>query len=62
MENVGSLLEQLPVYPSLPDLQVEQMIKDMDTDSSGEIEELEWVQNLHKLPALKAALVKDLDP
>ena len=30
--------------------------------AEGEIEELEWVQNLHKLPALKAALVKALDP
>ena len=49
------------VFP-VGEAEVEQMIKDMDTDSSGEIEELEWVQNLHKLPALKAALVKDLDP
>jgi hypothetical protein len=28
----------------------------------GEIDEVEWARNLAKLPALKAALIKDLDP
>jgi len=49
------------VYP-VGDEEVERMVKELDTDNSGEIDEIEWVQNLNKLPALKKALIADLDP
>jgi Ca2+-binding EF-hand superfamily protein len=49
------------VYPAGEE-EVATMLATLDTDSSGEIDEVEWVQNLEKLPALKAALEADLDP
>jgi Ca2+-binding EF-hand superfamily protein len=49
------------VYPVGED-EINKMIETMDSDSSGEIDELEWLHNLASLPALKNALQKDLDP
>jgi len=49
------------VYPA-GEAEIDKMVETMDTDSSGEIDEVEWARNLAKLPALKAALIKDLDP
>jgi|EP01046_Picozoa_sp_COSAG06_P028901 Ca2+-binding EF-hand superfamily protein len=49
------------VYPA-SDAEVEDMLKKLDTDGSGEIDEDEWIRNLDLLPALKAALASDLDP
>ena len=41
---------------------VDKMMKVMDSDRSGDIDESEWVTNLKKLPLLYAALQKDVDP
>lgn len=41
---------------------VDKMMKVMDSDRSGDIDEAEWVANLKKLPLLHAALTKDVDP
>jgi Ca2+-binding EF-hand superfamily protein len=49
------------VYPASVE-EIEKMLSTMDTDSDGEIDEVEWVRNLAKLPALKTALMKDIDP
>ena len=35
---------------------VAEMMKILDADKSGEIDEAEWCENMDKLPALKAAL------
>ena len=42
--------------------EVSEMLKTLDADASGEIDETEWVENLDKLPTLKAALASDIDP
>ena len=41
---------------------IDSMMAAMDSDSSGEIDEDEWVRNLDTLPDLKAALSADIDP
>lgn len=42
--------------------EIDEMLLVLDTDNSGELDETEWVENLDKLPALKAALASDVDP
>ena len=46
----------------MEEAEIEALITKMDTDGDGEIDEAEWCRNLAGLPALKAALQKDLDP
>merc|ERR1719359_398468 len=40
----------------------DRIMKVMDSDQSGDIDEKEWINNLKKLPKLNAALIKDVDP
>jgi hypothetical protein len=40
----------------------DKIMRVMDADRSGDIDEAEWVQNLKKLPLLHAVLQKDVDP
>eukprot|EP01052_Picozoa_sp_SAG31_P041165 SAG31_NODE_6168_length_2140_cov_1.423322_1_plen_460_part_00 len=49
------------VYP-VEDGDVDDMLSKLDSDNAGEISEVQWCRNLASLPALKAALQKDLDP
>jgi len=42
--------------------EVDKMWKTLDSDGSGTISEAEWMDNLRACAALRAALVKDLDP
>merc|ERR1712232_1019538 len=44
------------------DEEIKEIMKTLDSDGSGEIDELEWRHNLAKCPGLLAALVGDLDP
>jgi Ca2+-binding EF-hand superfamily protein len=49
------------VYPR-GDAEIREIMKTLDSDNSGEIDEEEWKVNLDKCPGLKAALVTDLNP
>ena len=49
------------VYP-VGEEEVNSMLEKLDSDSSGEVDEVEWTRNLNQLPALKKALIQDLDP
>ena len=60
-ELIRALKSLKHIYPA-SDAEVQEMLKTLDTDNSGEIGETEWIANLEKLPALKAALASDLDP
>ena len=60
-ELIRAFMSLKNVYPA-SDAEVQEMLKTLDTDNSGEIDETEWIANLEKLPALKAALASDLDP
>ena len=42
--------------------EINAMVAKIDTDGDGEIDEKEWCKNLHFLPALKKALILDMDP
>lgn len=56
------LLTGLKKVYEVEEAEIEALITKMDTDGDGEIDEAEWCRNLAGLPALKAALQKDLDP
>jgi Ca2+-binding EF-hand superfamily protein len=49
------------VYPR-GDTEINELMATLDSDKSGDIDELEWRHNLAKCPGLQAALQKDLDP
>jgi len=50
------------VYKDMAIEDTDRIMKVMDADQSGDIDEKEWINNLKKLPKLNAALVKDVDP
>ena len=49
------------VYPR-SDAEIADIMKTLDSDMSGEIDETEWKNNLALCPGLLAALIADLDP
>ena len=49
------------VYDPSDDV-IAELFKRLDTDSSGDLNEVEWCRNLDNFPALKSGLQQDLDP
>jgi len=48
------------VFP-VGEAEIEEIMKTLDSDNSGEIDEKEWRTNLSKCPKLLSALIADLD-
>jgi len=49
------------VYPR-SDSEIKEIMKTLDSDGSGEIDEVEWKRNLALCPGLLSALIADMDP
>ena len=60
-DELSRLMKQIKGVYSIAESEAH-MMETLDSNADGEIDEVEWCRNLADLPALKAALQKDLDP